>query len=441
MKILFIDTFSCAFALDFVLDCMDAGHDVKLWQSQRPGAKPEHSGDGMVNKVGDWRKWMKWADLIILADNARYIEEFKPYFKQHYPIFGTNEEGGQLELDRQRGMDIMKKYGVKTLPYETFDNYKDAMNYVRETKKAYACKPMGDAAKELSYVGKTPDDMLFKLGKFEKMNKLKGEFILQQKAVGIEMAVGGWFGPGGWSRFVCENWEEKKFMNDNLGVNTGEQGTTIRYTEESKLFMEVLEPFGDYLSAIDYVGFIDMNTIITEKGPMPMEYTTRFGYPLWAIQQYLHKGDPAKWMADLLEGRDTLRVHEGCAVGVVLSHGDYPYCKAPEEEVEDFPIYGLDKKVRSSVYFCQVKDGTTERLIGGEFQKVQQPVTAGCYIGVARGRGETVKEAQEEAYHTAKEIDLPSNKMYRTDIGNRLEKELPELQKMGYAKGMKYGKG
>lgn len=436
MKVLIIDSIRAS--LDFAMDCMSAGHEVKVWFPLH-AYFPVHVGEGYISRVQDWKKWMKWADLIIICDNAKYIQEFEPYYQEGYPIFGTNEAGGRMELDRQNGIDILKRSGIKTIPHQTFDNYDDAAEHVRKTKKAYACKPMGDVAKELSYVSKTPDDMLFKLSTFKKLSKIKDEFILQEKVAGIEMAVGGWFGPGGWSRYICENFEEKKLMNDGLGVNTGEQGTTLRYTESSKLFDEVLEPVGDYLHAIGYVGYVDMNVIVTEDGfPGPMEFTTRFGYPCWLIQQYLHKGDPVNWMADLLEGRDTLKVYDGTAVGVVVSHGDYPKCKAVGDEVEGFPLFGLTKKVRESFYFCDVKNGSVERLVGGSFKMVQQPVTAGSYIGIARGRGANVEEARCEAYETAKAIDLPSNKMYRTDIGKRLEKELPKLHKMGYAKGLNY---
>jgi hypothetical protein len=37
------------------------------------------------------------------------------------------------------------------------------------------------------------------------------------------------------------------------------------------------------------------------------------------------------------------------------------------------------------------------------------------------------------------QIKIPSNMMYRTDIGCRLEKQLPALHKLGYAEGMTYG--
>ena len=67
-------------------------------------------------------------------------------------------------------------------------------------------------------------------------------------------------------------------------------------------------------------------------------------------------------------------------------------------------------------------------------------VTAGDYILVVTGKGTNVKEAQREAYRAcwAVEGDTPCDIGFRTDIGDRLKKELPKLQDNGYALGMAY---
>jgi phosphoribosylamine-glycine ligase len=75
-------------------------------------------------------------------------------------------------------------------------------------------------------------------------------------------------------------------------------------------------------------------------------------------------------------------------------------------------------------------------MVDGKVLTVETICTAGTYIGVVTGTGDSVSEAKERAYDIAWEIDLPSNLMFRTDIGDRLEKQLPELQKHGYAKNM-----
>jgi phosphoribosylamine-glycine ligase len=60
-------------------------------------------------------------------------------------------------------------------------------------------------------------------------------------------------------------------------------------------------------------------------------------------------------------------------------------------------------------------------------------VTAGNNPVIVTGTGGSVAEAKEAAYATVKELEIPNSPMYRTDIGDRLEKQLDELQSMGYA--------
>ena len=75
------------------------------------------------------------------------------------------------------------------------------------------------------------------------------------------------------------------------------------------------------------------------------------------------------------------------------------------------------------------------------FSKLNVPmfVTAGDYICTVSGTGKTVKESIDRAYKTIKDkIEIPNSIMYRTDIGKKLEKTLPKLQKMGYCLDMCY---
>jgi hypothetical protein len=40
--------------------------------------------------------------------------------------------------------------------------------------------------------------------------------------------------------------------------------------------------------------------------------------------------------------------------------------------------------------------------------------------------------AKKDAYEHVDQLEIPNSLMYRTDIGDRLEKQLPVLQKYGY---------
>ena len=52
--------------------------------------------------------------------------------------------------------------------------------------------------------------------------------------------------------------------------------------------------------------------------------------------------------------------------------------------------------------------------------------------------GKTVSEAKEAAHKVVKSLEIPNSVIYRTDIGDRLEEQLPSLQTLGFAEGLSF---
>lgn len=441
MRVLVIDTGNGG--LDFAFRCKAAGHAVRMFARQnKDGSRPEVGDGGMIERVAHWEDHMQWADLIFCTDNNFYTASLDNYRVKGYPIFGCSWNAAQWEQRRDLGEEVHKKAGVKTIPSQSFSKYDEAIKYVVENNKRYVSKPIGDGDKALSYVPKSPKDLVFMLQKWKKEKAHKGDFILQEFRPGIEMAVGGWFGLGGFSKHWCENWEFKKLMNDDLGVATGEMGTILRYTEESKLADTVLKPVEDLLHGLNYTGYIDVNCIITDDGtPWPLEFTMRPGWPLFQIQQALHRGDPAEWMVDMLDGKDTLRVSKDVACGVVISMPDFPYGNLTKKECSGYPLFGItDDDLIEDIHASEIKMGKGPDDSSGEVKMdVPMYVTAGDYICTVSGTGKTVKEASDSTYKTIKKkIEIPNSIGYRSDIGKRLEEQLPILHSLGYCNDIKY---
>lgn len=440
MNILIIDAGGTC--LDFALRCLHYGHKVKAFIRHNKDGSRSEVGDGLIQRVSHWEDHMDWADLIFCTDNTFYIWPLEAYRDKGYPIIGPSIDTNRWEQDREHGAMIMERAGIETIPSQKFSKYDEAIAYVLKNPKRYVSKPIGDGDKALSYVSKNAADLVYMLQYWKKKNSYKGEFILQEFHGGIEMAVGGWFGKGGFSKYWCENWEFKKLMNDDLGVATGEQGTILRYTESSHLADQVLKPLEDYLHAHSYTGYVDVNCIIDDKGkPWPLEFTMRPGWPLFQIQQAVHKGDPAEWMLDLLQGKDTLKVSKDIACGVVISIPDYPYSNLTKKECSGYPLFGLTKEdAVENFHLSEVQWGKAPSMDGDKV-KLDTPmfVTAGDYIMTVTGTGDTVEKAKERCYKRIKDkVEIPNSIMYRTDIGCRLEKQLPILHKNGYSKDMDY---
>jgi len=152
----------------------------------------------------------------------------------------------------------------------------------------------------------------------------------------------------------------------------------------------------------------------------------RPGWPDFDILQAIIQGDPYEWMLDLIEGKDTLQMDDRVAVGVVMTHGDYPRGDCLDEEAVGFPIYGITRENEAFIFPSLVRMGK------------QGPETAGTYVLIVTALGDTVRACQKQVYKVLKDLKMPSDTMYRTDIGDRLKEQLPLLQKNGYAVGMEF---
>ena len=268
----------------------------------------------------------------------------------------------------------------------------------------------------------------------------KDGFILQERKYGIEMAVGGWFGPGGWSKWFYENWEYKKLMDGDLGVATGEMGTLSRMTKRSKLAEQVLLPIGDTLAKLGYVGYIDNNCIIDKDGPWPMEWTMRDGWPTkHNVTAHIKNEDPIQWQLDLVNGKDTIEAIDGeVCVSILMALPDFPYSKITNKDLCGIPIRGAEDYL-GKVHLSEVMIGTAPTMVGDKVVDLPGLVTCGDYTLIVTGTGENITAARRNAYNSIKKIKIPNNPFYRLDIGaGRMKKQLPELHRMGYAKGLEF---
>ena len=406
--------------------------------------KPVRDGEGFkqITRVDNWRASMPWAKdgLIVTTGNCRYMQELDRWREMGYRIFSPTAASAALEIDRGTGMAAMKAAGIEVPPYQEFGSFAEAEAFARKSDKCWVFKPLGDEEdKSLTFVSCDPAEMVGWLQRQQAGGKkLKGRCMLQEKLDMIgEISVSGWHGPGGFlpPKQLC--FEYKKLMPGDVGPNTGEMGSVTQYVDNDKLANEALLPMAGTLKATGHTGDFCISGGVDAKGKFwPFEFTARLGWPAFYIQIASHKGDPVKWMRDLLDGKDSLRVSYDTAVGVVCAQPLFPYNKSSPDLVEGNPIAGIDD-VLDDVHFAAVMRGKGPVMKSGKVADAPIYQTSGEYVLICTSLGKTVEAARKKVYRVVDAVKF-ANMMYRDDIGASLEKRLPALQKFGYAKGMTY---
>ncbi len=434
MRLFILDADRCG--LDLALRSIAQGHDVRLF---RPPGLMVRDGDGFpgLKITSDLKESMKWAKdgLITMTANCKYLDEVDRWRSFGYPVFGPTKASAKLEIDRALGMEVMKQHGMNIPDYDTFNSLKEALDYAWSSTEACVFKTLGsEEDKSLTFVPKDPAQLVGWLQKkIDSGMKLKGPCMLQKKIDMVaEVGIAGFMGSHG---FLEDKWEIsfefKKLMPGDYGCATGEQGTVIQLVKKSKL-AEILKSFEAHLRAIGHTGDVAINGAIDTKAEYwPFEFTVRSGWPDDFIRRSLHNGnDEPQWMKDALDGKDTLKVSNDVAIGVVVAQRPYPYSDGIPSEVEGNPIYGVDN-VADHIHFAQVMMGKGPVWDGKKTVEEKLPMTTGPYVLVATGHGKTVTDAQKSVYEVIDNISL-SDMIVRNDIGDKLEHQLPKLHDLGF---------
>src|SRR5678816_4474580 len=104
------------------------GHEVRYFI----GSESERDiADGFVPKTNDWHKDVDWADVIVFDDTLGFGSEAERLRKAGKKVVGGTPYTDRLEDDRSFGQEELKKEGINIVPYRDFDNFDEAIAYVK----------------------------------------------------------------------------------------------------------------------------------------------------------------------------------------------------------------------------------------------------------------------------------------------------------------------
>jgi len=423
MKFLFV-SFD-ALINDIAWKVVQEGHDVKYFIKNN-GSKD--IADGFVPKTENWRKEIEWADLIVFDDvlgMGKLAQELRNKGKL---VIGGTEYTDRLEDDRTFGQEELKKSGINIIPYTEFTSFDDAIGYVKQNPNRYVIKPSGEAQniKRLLFVGEQEDgqDVIQVLESYKRAwSKQIKIFQLQKRVTGVEIAVGAFFNGEKFILPININFEHKKLFPGNIGPSTGEMGTFMYWSGENKIFNATLKKMEPKLKEEGYVGYIDINCIVNANGIYPLEFTARFGYPTINIQQEGISMPISEFFYGLAsKSLNNFKIKSGFQVGVRIVVPPYPFSDPNTfKNCSKDAIIFFKKQNFDGVHIVDAKKINDQWLVAGEMGVVL----------VICGTGQTLKQAQNQAYSRVNNIMIPSM-YYRTDIGDRWYEDSDKLHSWGY---------
>ncbi|MBS3148064.1 phosphoribosylamine--glycine ligase [Candidatus Woesearchaeota archaeon] len=408
---------------DLAWQVKQEGHDVKYFIGEKA---QKDVCDGFVEKIDDWKQFKDWADVIVF-DDVFFGEAADKLRKEGKAVIGGSAYTDKLEEDREFGQAELKKVGVNVLPHWDFEDFDQAIDFVKKNPGRYVLKPTSKTGeKELLYVGQEEDgkDVLQVLELYKKAwsKKITG-FQLQKYASGVEVAVGAFFNGVDFISPINVNFEHKRMFPGDIGPSTGEMGTSCYWAPSNRIFNETLVKVLPMLRESGYVGYVDLNCIVNNKGIHPLEFTTRFGYPTISLHI---EGVTSQWGEFLhaLANKKPfdLKTKKGFQVCVVVAVPPFPFydIAAFKKYSEDATIM-FRKKIDDGLHLGDVK------LVEGDWR------LAGYsgYALVVTGSGPTMDDARKQVYQRVRNIMIP-NMFYRTDIGVRWFTDSDRLHTWGY---------
>lgn len=409
--------------LDIAYASQNEGNDVKLYIEEK---SCREIGTGFVKKTKDWKKHVDWADVIIF-DYTGYGKECAELRAAGKIVLGGSEYTDLLELDRNFGQNELKKHKIKTLPFKEFSSFKDAIEYVQANPDAYVVKPSGETQewKQLLFVGTDDEglDVIRVLKAYEKSwGSDFGNFQLQKKVKGVEISVSSYFNGTEFLMPLNITFEHKKLFPKELGVSTGEMGSSMFWANHSPVFDATLKKFEPTLAKHKFVGHIDINCIVNGNGIYPLEFTSRFGFPQIFIQRAGITEPIGQMLYKIADGQSfKISTKKGFQVGAFIVVPPFPY-----DDPKTFKLFSKDAVV---VFRKDLKDGIHPMHL----KKINEEWLITGNTGVAllvTGTGFTMKDAQKIMYNRIHSIIL-NNCYYRTDIGDRWFEDSDKLFSWG----------
>ena len=334
-------------------------------------------------------------------------------------VFGPRKNAAILEGSKAFSKDLMKKYGIPTAAYETFDTPEAALKYLETAPVPIVLKADGLALGKGVLICNTREEAKegVKTLMLDKQFGHAGDrIVVEQFMTGREVSVLS-FVDGKTIKIMTSAQDHKRAKDGDQGLNTGGMGTfspSPFYTKEVDEFCRkyIYQATVDAMKSEgrEFKGIIFFGLMLTADGPKVLEYNARFGDPETQVVLPRMKNDIVDVFEACVDGtldQTDLQFEDNAAVCVVLASDGYP------------EHYEKGKKITGLENFKD-KDGYYVFHAGSKFDAEGNILTNGGRVLGVTATGKDLKEARANAYKATEWIHF-ENKYMRHDIGHAID--------------------
>lgn len=328
------------------------------------------------------------------------------------PCFGPGANAAIIEGSKVFAKDLMKKYGIPTAAYETFDDMDRALAYLETSPLPVVIKADGLALGKGVTVAATREEAVRAVTEAmrdKKFGKSGNRIVIEEFLSGPEVSVLT-FTDGKTVVPMVSSMDHKRALDNDCGQNTGGMGTIAPnpfYTKEiaerckKEIFLPTVEAMNR--EGRTFRGCLYFGLMLTQDGPKVIEYNCRFGDPETQVVLPLLDCDLLTVMQKTENGtlsESDVRIRDGAACCVIMASNGYPASYQKGFEIR------IPEDLRPAV-----------SVAGAALEGDKLLTNGGRVLGVT-AVADTLREAITDAYRMVEKISF-ENAYYRKDIGKK----------------------
>ena len=356
---------------------------------------------------------------VVAPDDPLVLGAVDALNEKGIPCFGPTAAAAQIEGSKVFAKDLMKKYGIPTAAYESFDDAAAALRYLETAEMPIVVKADGLALGKGVIIAQTREEArqavvsMMEEGMFGQSGS---RVVIEEFLTGPEVSVLS-FTDGETVVPMVSSMDHKRARDNDQGLNTGGMGTVAPnpyYTDAiaAQCMEEIFLPTIRAMKAEGrpFRGCLYFGLMLTPKGPKVIEYNCRFGDPETQVVLPLLESDLLTVMRATTEGtlaRTEVKFSDKSACCVILASEGYP------------------QKYQSGFEMTIAPEALPHAFVAGAKLADGKLLTSGGRVIGLTAVEDTLPQAIDRAYTLTGMVHF-ENAYCRRDIGARAMKAFKE---------------